>query len=209
MKTNYWIVKLESFRLLGLIRRQGREQITRMTYLDATTPARMLLTTFKKFIRFPVRRVESRNNPSGPRFNMANVRNDKGETLIIHLYHQVLAVRRKIWEELKETFKDAPFLKNAVSLNMMGAILGMKIAEEITPTVYLANYARWGNHRAEDTQNILIIPESNWSGYLSKELSHLVDRVIIGKKETKVNLKRRLWVFLYRAAARIGAKQET
>jgi hypothetical protein len=144
-------------------------------------------------LAFPMHNIEPRYTPSGPRLKIAWVRNDKGEVITIDIYHHILNIRQQIWESLGNSFKDFAFLKNKTSMNMMAAYFGMKVAEEITPTVYIANYARWKNYNkdgSEKIKNILVIPGSDWSAVLAEDLGQQVDQVVVGKKEIKRKIKR-------------------
>jgi hypothetical protein len=195
MKTHYWIIKLRLSRLLGLLPRQKQENIAAASYLESTTAARLGLKLLKKFhlLAFPIHHIEPRYSPSGPKLKLAWVRNDKGEVITIDIYHHILNIRRQIWERMRNSFKDFHFLKNKTSLNMIAAYLGMKVAEEITPTVYIADYARWKHYNKDGNdkiRNILVIPGSDWSDELKEDLEQQVDRVIVGKKEIIRKIKR-------------------
>jgi hypothetical protein len=195
METHYWIIKLRLFRLLGLLPRQKRENITAASYLESTPAARLGLKLLRKFrlLAFPMNHIEPRYTPSGPKLKLAWVRNDKGEVITIDVYHHILHLRRRIWVRLRNSFKDFLFLKDKTSLNMMAAYLGMKVAEEITPTVYIADYARWRSYNkdgGEKIRNILVIPGTDWSAELVEDLGRQVDQVVVGKKEIKRKIKR-------------------
>jgi len=195
MKTHYWIIKLRLSRLLGLLRRQKRENIAAASYLESSAAAKLGLKLLKKLglLAFPLHNIEPRYSPSGPKLKLAWVRNDKGEVITVDVYHHILRLRRQIWERMRNSFKDFLFLRDKTSLNMMAAYFGMKIAEEITPIVYIANYARWKDYNkdsSEKTRNILVIPGSDWSDVLAEDLGKQVDQVVVGKKEIKRKIKR-------------------
>ena len=214
METHYWIIKLRLSRLLGLLPRQKRENITAASYLESTPAARLGLKLLKKsgLLVFPVDHIEPRYSPSGPRLNLAWVRNDKGEVITVDVYHHILHLRGRIWERLRHTFKDFLFLKDKTSLNMMAAYLGMKVADEITPFVYIADYARWRSYNKDGgkkIRNILVIPGTDWSAELAEDLGQQIDRVIVGKKEIKRKIKRMLSILknLVTAAVKTGLKK--
>lgn len=195
MKTHYWIIKLRLSGLLRLLRRQKRENIEAASFLESTGGARLGLKWLKKsgLLTFPMHHIEPRYTPSGPKLDLAWVRNDKGEVITVDVYHHILRLRRLIWERLGNSFKDFLFLKDKTSLNMMAAYFGMKVAEDITPTVYIADYARWKNYNKdgkEKIRNILVIPGTDWSAELAEDLGQQLDQVIVGKKEIRLKIKR-------------------
>ncbi|MCP4150600.1 MAG: hypothetical protein GY757_22830, partial [bacterium] len=209
METKYWIIKLRLPLLLKLISRQKRENITAVTYLDTTAPARTALKLLKPKT-FTTQYIEPRYTPSGPRLNLATVRNDKGEVIIIDIYHQVLRTRSQIWEKMRNSFKDFAFLKNKNAYNMLSACISVKIAEEITPTFYIANYARWKAYENKETEikNILVIPNNRWSDILTENLTEEVHQIIIGKKDKKQELKHQVFVLkqIVRGIMKLGIK---
>ena len=199
MKTYYWILKLRAPRLLNVIAEQKHREIATLSYLESTRTAKLLLTIMKKLgrIAFPIQQIDSRETASGPQLDMASVRNDKGEVITIDILHHVLHLRGKIWETVRKSFENLPFMRDPASLNMVSAYFGMKIAREITAVVYIANYARWQKYETEKGQreNILVIPASDWSAFLAENLKGETERVIVEKKERMQDIRRKLRIF--------------
>jgi len=194
MKLYFWIIRLRLFRLFSLLRYQLRQEIAVVSYLDSTRTAKIVLKLLKKLdvLKFTLKKIESRDTASGPHLDMSSVRNDKGKVITIDIIHHVLHLRRQILESLKESIKDFPFLRNKISLNMQSAYFGAKIAQEITPIVYIADYARWQGYEkgGKNRKNILVIPRSDWSSVLAENLKQQMDQVIIDKRKGKKEIKR-------------------
>lgn len=184
MESYYWITRLRLSRLLRLIRGSRRENVALVTYIGTSRTAAigLKLLTGLKLVHFHLRRVESRDVPAGPRLEIASVRNDRGEVITIDILHHILDIRRQILENLTERYKDIDLFKRQDRPDMIAACLGLKIAREITPAVYLAHYARW--HRRDDeggrespVNNILVLA-GRWTIPLKEHLGPLVNRVI-------------------------------
>lgn len=163
--------------------------------MEATLPARWGLKILRALgWSFTLRKLDARWNPSGPRgLDLSLVRNEKGEVITFDLYHEVLAVRRQVVKEWRESGKIDYFFEKGKKVEMIEAFLGMKVAEAITPAVYLAHYAfyfprqeKQGEREKQEkvSWNTLVIPASAWSEILKRELKQrkLVNEVFIDKK---------------------------
>jgi len=120
---------------------------------------------------------------------MSGVKNAKGEVISIDLLHLVLEIRMQMVEQLYESFKNSTFFKGKNPRSMIVSCFGLKIAEDITPAVCLALYARWKDNNDDhigEIKKILVIPGSNWSDRLALALKNLVDEVI-GRRESGAN----------------------
>ena len=195
MSVNIWILKLRAATFLRLARKHKRTGITGITYIEASRGAKFLLKVLTKLKKTPapIYTIEAHHSPSGPRLDLASVRNDKGEVIVIDIFHHVLRVREHILETMLAGFKDFTFLKQEKALNMPAAYLGLRIAEDISEAVFIANYARWKDHGAnqkESPKNVLVIPKTEWAEPLAADLRELVDEVVIDKREWKRALKR-------------------
>jgi hypothetical protein len=196
MKVHYWIQKLKAKTLLKILRINKPAEIASLTHIEVTWLASLMmkLLNLPGILSFPIHKIENRTRIAGPMLNLSGVRNNKGEVIAIDIYHHILAIRQKICDQLLESFKWHGFLKNRKSINMLAANLGILIAQEIQTTVYFAHYACWKNyqsHLKKENKNILIIPKSQWSDELKKELDSLVDEIGVDSRE-----KSRLSVFL-------------
>ncbi len=193
MSENYWIMKLRPSTLRRIRKRAGHNNIT-ITYIESTPAADRAVKQLDGFEGLTFRRVEATNTPIGPRLYLADVRNGKGEVITIDVFHQVLALRGKILEQLMEDYKDFHFMqRDPAELNMIAAFLGVRLAENLTSTAFIANYARWTSAQTtgdDKSTNILVIPKTEWSGFLKQALTgDLMDEVIIDGAEFKKSLK--------------------
>lgn len=198
MKVYYWILKLRITTLLKILRFNKPAEIACLTYIEVTWPASfmMKLLSLPGIPSFPIHKIEDRTRVAGPMLNLSDVRNDKGEVISIDIYHHILAIRQKICNRLLESFKSKwpGFLKNRWSIGMLAANLGILIAQEVQTAVYFTHYACWKYyqpHSKKENKNILIIPKSQWSDELKKELRSLVDELVVDRRE-----KSRLSAFL-------------
>lgn len=184
---NYWIIHLRLSTLLEILKREKWKNISRITYIQTTLIAKIFIKLTKKLKIFPdiFDRVEPRDRPSGPMLNLSQVRNDKGEVIINDIFLHILEIRRYLYTQIVDSFQQFDIVKKIKAKNMMTACLGMKIAREITPTVYMAHFIRWKEKRHEskrDKKNILIIPKSDWSDYLKSNFRLQVDEVWVDRK---------------------------
>jgi hypothetical protein len=188
MKVYYWILKLRATTLLKILRFKKPAEIASLTYIEVTWPALLMmkLLSLLGILPCPIHKIQNRPRIAGPLLNLSEVRNNKGEVITIDIYHHILAIRQKICNQLLDSFKWLGFLENRKSIGMLFASLGMLIAQEIQTAVYFVHYARWKNYRPDSTEknkNILIIPKSQWSSELKKELECLVDEVGVDRRE--------------------------
>lgn len=188
MKVYYWILKLRATTLLKVLLRSKPAGIASLTYIQVTWPALLVvkLLSILGILSFPVYWIEDRTRTAGPMLNLSTVRNNKGEVISPDIYHHILAIRGKICNRLLESFIWTGFLGGRKSMGMLVANLGILIAQEIQTTVYFANYACWKNyqpHSKEKNKNILIIPKSQWSEELKKELENMLDEVVVDRRE--------------------------
>lgn len=207
MKTNYWTLKLRLstvMRLRKSLKYNKDNTGVGLTYIETTRPAAVMLKHLKK--RFPdalsIRVIGQRYGQAGPLLNLAFVRDDQNRVITIPIYHHILDIRRKITAQLTQTFKAFEFFNNKKPLSMITAYLGMEVSKDITPAVYMANYARWKEYdpRApEKTENILEIPDSHWSPDLVQGFNDYVDRVVIHKKQKALRLFIKVTAKLLRA----------
>ncbi len=193
MKTSYWASKLRTSTLIRVLKSIRRARGITLTYVDTTRTASMLLKFLKQRLgtSLVIRKIGQRYGQAGPLMNLSTVRNDKGEVITIDIYHHILEIRRRICSQLIDSFKTFDFFKNKKPFNMLTAYLGMEIAKDITPAVYMAHYARWKDYKPgseEKVENILVIPDSPWSDDLIAGFKEYVDRVVIDKKQKTLRL---------------------
>lgn len=198
----FWVLRLTARTLLKILRTSHAHALT---VVDITKPARILLKVFRKSKRFPAvfNKITPRDSVAGPVLNLCDVRNDKGEVISLHIYHEILHVRRRILEKVLENYEDFGFLKRYRRLHSIGGYLGLRIAVDVRHVVYLAHYARWKQFPGEDhpdRKNILIIPKSQWSNELIQYGETIIDQVLLNRRE-KSRLARLWHVFKYAAAA--------
>lgn len=184
--TDYWVLKLRVSTLLNILKNLKHGPIKRLTYIEITRPAGLLLKLLQKtkLAGVSLHKIKGRIRVSGPSLNISEVRNDREEVIIMEIYHHILEIRLDILRQLAEDFKDAVFLKEQNPISMIHSYIGLKIASDINPAVYLAHYARWKYKTDEEkSKNILVIPRSDWSDSLVFHLGKILDRVIVDKKE--------------------------
>jgi hypothetical protein len=203
MKINFWILKLNILTLLRVLKGKKRSERIVLTYIESTRPAAVLLKLImqRSGSWLNVRKIGNRPGQAGPLMNLAFVRNDKNEVITIPIYHHILGIRRKILAQLVESFKAFDFFKGKNPLSMLAAYLGMEIAGDITPAVYMAHYARWKDYEpgSEKTENILVLPGSYWNDELTEGFKEYVDRVVFQKKEKWLKLPVKVFLHLIRA----------
>ena len=193
MKINYWTLKLRISTVIRLLKSLKRNSETGLTYIETTRPASMLLKYLKKRFHtsLSIRKIGQRYGQTGPLMNLAFVRDDQNRVITIPIYHHILEIRRRILTQLLDVIKSVDLFKNEKSLNMITAYLGMEIAKDITPAVYMAHYARWMDYKpgsGEKVENILVIPDSPWSRDLIAGFKEYADRVVIDKKQKTLRL---------------------
>lgn len=155
-----------------------------ITYVEVTGTAALLLKFLKKIkvFSFPMLKAKPRLTPSGPILNMYEIKNEKGEVVSIDLLHRVLEIRMQIVNQLYESFKNSGFFQGKNPRDMIISCFALKIAEDITPAVSLAFYARWKENKGDSIgkiKNILVLQGSTWSDGLAPALKDLVDEVIV------------------------------
>ncbi len=183
---DYWVLKLRVGALLNIVKKNKNAPVKRLTYIDATRPAGILLKLLKKtkLSAVSLHKIKGRIRVSGPSLNISEVRNDHEEVIIMEIYHHILEIRLAILRQLTEDFKDVAFLKDQNPVSMIHSYIGLKIASDINPAVYLAHYARWKYKNDEiKSKNILVIPCSDWSDSLVFRLGKILDEVVVDKKE--------------------------
>ena len=184
MKINYWVLKLKVSTLVKIVLRSKRDTVARLTYIEAGKAASFLLKLLTKLkkIKFSLHKIEPRDRVAGPLLYLSGVRNDKGEVISLTIYRHILEVRRQITLRLMSGFKGLYFFKNQKPLNMITACLGLRIAEQISPAVYLAHFARWKYYKTgtqEKVSNIMVLPGDRWDRFLPGHFENLLDQVII------------------------------
>lgn len=193
MKISYWASKLRTSTLIRVLKSIRRARGITLTYVETTRTSSILLKFLKQRLgtSLVIRKIEQRYGQAGPLMNLSTVRNDKGEVITIDIYHHILEIRRRICSQLIDSFKTFDFFKDEKPLNMLTAYLGMEIAKDITPAVYMAHYARWKDYKPgseEKEENILVIPDSPWSNDLIAGFKEYVDRVKIDKRQITLRL---------------------
>lgn len=188
--TDYWVLKLRVSTLINILKNSKENikngPIKRLTYIEITRPAGLLLKFLQKtkLAGVSLHKIKGRIRVSGPSLNISEVRNDREEVIIMEIYHHILEIRLAILKQLTEDFKDAAFLKEQNPVSMIHSYIGLKIASDINPAVYLAHYARWKYKTdKEKSQNVLVIPRSDWSDSLVFHLEKILDHVVVDKKE--------------------------
>ncbi len=217
MKTNYWTLKLCTSTVRRVQKNLENNSETHLTYVETTRTASILLKILKK--RFPnslaIHKIGQRHGQAGPLMNLAFVRDDQNRVITIPIYHHVLEIRRKILTRLLNHFKSIDLFKNKTPLTMLAAYLGMEVAIDITPDVYMAHYARWKNYKTgpeEKVENILVLTDSPWGRDLIDSFKDYADHVLIDKKQkilkllVKVTLKITRTLF---AAAKLKLSKKT
>jgi hypothetical protein len=196
---DYLILKFTVPALLGMLKKSSEFKIKRLTYIEATTAAKLLLkwlvkTTFSDIF---IEKIKPRKRASGPSLNISSVRDDNDEVIIMQIYHHILEIRLDILKQLMEDFEGFEFLKDQEPVSMIHSYMGLKIATDINPAVYLAHYARW-KYKAdkEKSRNILVIPKTDWSHALVTHLGKQVDEVVVDKRGEK-RLKNTSTLFKY------------
>jgi hypothetical protein len=207
MPTDYLIIHLNLSSLRKIMAKGG--DINEIIYLKGTRPGVLLLRLLiaLKRITAPVRKIKPRSSPGGPVLNMAWVRDDNGRLITLDVFHHVLALRRKIADRFFQAYKNYYFITRQKHLNTLYAYFGYRIASEITPAVYFANYARWhetGNPTGKKTRKILIIPNWDWSDLAAADLEPLVDQVIIAKPVKPLSRKIYILKHILSAVYRVG-----
>lgn len=201
MKGNadYWILKLTVPALLGMRKKSKEFNIKRLTYIEVTTAAKLLLKLLVK-TTFPgifIEKIKPRSRASGPSLNISSVRDDNDEVIIMQIYHHILEIRLDILKQLMEDFKGFEFLKDREPVSMIHSYMGVKIATDINPAIYLAHYARWKYKEDEErSRNILVIPKTDWSDALVTHLGKQVDEVKVDKRR-EGRLKNTTTLFKY------------
>ncbi|MGE5340266.1 MAG: hypothetical protein ACM3SY_02185 [Candidatus Omnitrophota bacterium] len=189
IKQDYWVLTLRAPVFLNIVRTARNENTRRLTYMNATPLARLLVSIYEKLNRlkhdsFEIQKVKPRPGVSGPLLHISSVTNDRGEVIIIDIHAHVLKIRGEITGKLLESFHDLCLIQNQKPLGMLAAFLGLKVGNDINSTIFLAHYAQWKNHHSDDPiKNTFILPESDWSDDLVDNLKGRLDRLIIDKKE--------------------------
>lgn len=192
MQVNYWVHTLNNAAVFGIAwsaRRSGNLSVSAV-YVHKFTF--FLLKTLLKLkgISFQFHKIKERTGPAGPVLDIYKVRNDKHEVIIMDIYRHVLAIRRKIIARLREHYQQTELFKDKRPISMIMAYLGMKIAEEITPSVFLADFVKWydsNETEKQHKQDILIIPRSPWTPDLLEDFAALGIRVqVMGREHSRV-----------------------
>ncbi len=173
--TDYWVFRLDLRVLLRIIKKNRRNPTGRLTYIHSSRPASMLsaLLSHFKFIPFSLHKIQPRSGPAGPVFYLSEVRDDLGRVITIDAFHAVLKIRGVILRDLLKRLGSLPFVSKKSSADMLEAWLGMKIAAEITPLIYLYLYGRWKHYPEGEEQkrkNVLVIPRRSWNDSLTPSL---------------------------------------
>lgn len=216
MNNCYWIIKLRVPLVFQLWKAKKHTGLKQVAYIESSRAARFMLKLLRAcgILTITLQEIEGRRGPSGPKLNLSSVRNDKGEVIIFELYHQVLDLRRKIVSRMMDSIKHLFFFKDKENPDMIGAYFGIKIAEEITPAVYMANYIRLqgngdnnnsGNNQGEKTRHILVVPGTPWDPVLVPHLENLVHEVRVDKKaQGRLKLFSRVVKHVFRAVQKAG-----
>ena len=199
--TDYWVFRLDLRVLLRIIKKIRRSPIGKLTYIHSNRTASMLLTILShlKFIPISLHKIQPRSGPAGPVFNLSEVRDDHGRVITFDAFRAVLKIRGVILSDLLKRLGSLPFVSKKSSADMLEAWLGMKIAAEITPLIYLNLYGRWKHYHKgeeEERKNILVIPRRSWNDCLIPSLLNepYLDE-IWGAKNWRSGLKIQILVF--------------
>lgn len=199
---DYWIIKLSIPVLLRVLAKHIRNSIGRLTYIETTRAANLLLGVFVKFrlISFSVHKIRPRTGVPGPVLFMSDIRDDKDRVITLDIFRAVLRIRKEILDDLIKGIESYPFLKEEASIHMFHAWLGLKIADEINPAVYFAFYGRWKHCRSDlskHKRNIMILSHNEWNSYLFRFIK---DEKLMDEVYTGMTFKRRIEQWLLAAA---------
>lgn len=209
MQLNFWVLHLRFSTLVKILREGKSSGIAGITYITGTKPGVLFLRVLKKLkiITVPIIKIKPRDSVAGPVLNLAFVRNDRGEVITIDIYHHILALRREIADYFLHSYKHFFFVKKQKYLTMLYAYISLRIAKDISPAVYFANYARWkGYHEntGERPGNVMFIPGSDWSDMVAANLEQVVDRVEIDKPGDRFSWKLQVLKHIFSAFIRLG-----
>ncbi|MCP5050244.1 MAG: hypothetical protein GY940_23965, partial [bacterium] len=187
MTDNYWIFKLRIPTLIKILKARNRGTIGTVTYIETTKPASVVLRWFIKHgvFTFPIHQIQQRTGPAGPMFHLSSVRDDKGRVITFDINHHVLELRQEILHHLMKRLKHFHFFTAYRSTGLLAAYLGIQIARDINGLVFMAHYARWKEYRpgsTVETENIYIIPKSEWSAVLKEHFQKMQLRVMVEKR---------------------------
>jgi len=98
-------------------------------------------------------------------------------------------------------FKSFPFVQKKSSLNILKAWIGLKIAEDINPAVYLSHYCRWrfpSKDAPEERKNVLVLPRFHGVEYLIAHVQkeRLTDDILLIKNWRRT-IKMILFIFVH------------
>lgn len=190
MNVHYWVIELDKPTLKRIIEAHDENGVVTVHAVSASKSALRMLEKENRRRRQPVgyEKITGRIGPPGPVLNISEVRNEKREVIIMDIYHHVLSLRSRIIQRLLKQFGEAPLFKDRNPESMLVATMGVRIAEEITPAVFLADFIRWKDYYKPDTEkqtikNILILPSSDWSKDLEEDFRALGLNVETGARK--------------------------
>jgi len=180
-KKYYYIIKLNLTTLFKLVKESRNSGLGEVTVVEITSPASAMLKIVKalRLLKVPLNKVEPRSSAAGPVLYLSKVRNDKGEVVALDFYHEILSIRRQIFEQLYKTYAADGFFKNKKFMGMMLSCYGLRVAQDITAAVSLAFYAKWRKiEEQSERENILIQAGNQWRSHLETLLADKFHRVI-------------------------------
>ncbi len=191
---NYWVLKLRTATLIKILKRSKGTMVGGITYIETSKPAELFLRLLAKLrmVTAPIHKIKPRSTVAGPVLHLSSVRNDKGEIISLDVYHHILALRAQITDHFFHLFKSFYFVKKQKKMNTLYGYFSLRVAKDIAPAVYFANFARWKGYKQDTkkkSENVLFIPESDWSAMVAADLENVVDRVVIDKKDKGLSWK--------------------
>jgi hypothetical protein len=182
-----------------------------ITYIEATKPAGLFLRLLVKLriVSAPVHKIKPRSTVAGPVLYLSSIRNDKGEVISLDVYHHILALRAQITDHFFHLFKSFYFVKKQKKMNTLYGYFSLRVAKDIAPAVYFANFARWKGWEQdtkESSANVLVIPESDWSTMVAADLENVVDRVVIDKRDKSLFWKIKVLTRLLAVFSKLGPR---
>jgi hypothetical protein len=193
MNIHYWVMRLKAFTLFKILAKTRKGTVKRLTYLESGKSVEYLLKMLQKgrMVNFTCHKIAPRPGVAGPVLHLSEVRNDNGEIITMEIFRHICEIRKQIAGSLMSLHKGAIASLGVTSMDMVQAWLGLKIADEINPAVYLAHYGHWKYYDSglpDRNTNILVMPKSSWSKILAESIQkkRLVDQVVIEKDGTGV-----------------------
>lgn len=185
MKISYWIIRLNMPTLAKILFKNRKGEVERVTFIESGRPVLFVVKLLKRLrvISFPLHKIEPRRGVAGPVLHLSEVRNDRGAVITLDIYRHILEIRRQISCRLMDSYRAVFSFFGEKSIGLIHAWIGLKIADEISPAVYLAHYGRWKYDHGgsnDDHRNILVIPHSDFSSLLGRNLKEagVTDRVL-------------------------------